>query len=242
MATCNNKLVAHDSYGPEDCLPSWPHHSVLTGEQMFKSTETDWSNMEQGNTAQRHQDRSFCQIWCGRRGPSPVVLLKCTLRGDLLQTHQETHTHRAPEQHFLRFYNIWVTLAYDKHILGLLVEICVGRWRCEGRSGQMLDFDLLRLWWTVPLSLIVSTLGNPNILTLTTSLRTELLEICPCWQWLLLIGSSCLLVFIHPLSLLLLKEKAEVQCCVTLSPWGQCCTGFILACGTVELGKHRSSK
>lgn len=135
-----------------------------------------------------------------RRGPSPVVLLKTQpWEGDLLKTQDDTR--RMPRSCtflLLLFHmthpDIWKTnfsLALGN--LRGLVEV----WG-DLRTNARLDPDLTGREWSVSLPRIFSTLGNPKIFILTLpSLRKELLEKCQGWQWLLLIGSSCLVVF-HP--------------------------------------------
>lgn len=103
------------------------------------------------------------------------------------------HTERAQSGIFLPFYSIWVTLTYDRQNSALLWDICVGWWRCEGKSGPMLGLILI---WPDFSGLYPSHiyLAHLEIFIRTSSLRTELLEKS---QWLFLIGSSCLVV-IHP--------------------------------------------
>lgn len=67
-------------------------------------------------------------------------------------------------------------------------------------SNARYDLDLIRLWCFASLPFIFRAQGNPDIFILKGSLRTALMEKCQWWQWLLLIGSSCLVVFIHPLA------------------------------------------
>lgn len=68
------------------------------------------------------------------------------------------------------------------------------------------DYDLTRLWCRVSPPSLSSFLfrasGNPETLKVgsTFFFRTELLEKCQWWKWLLLIGSSSLESFIRPLT------------------------------------------
>lgn len=129
---------------------------------MAKSTVTDCSSMGQ---------RYITQVSNSSVKPNAATgafHLKPSWRGNLLKTHRRTKW--EPQGGiFLCFYNIWVILTYEKQISALLLEICVGWWRCEGRSGRnaRLDLDSTGRYWSVSLPLIFSTLGDPKIFILS---------------------------------------------------------------------------
>ncbi len=102
---------------------------------MAWSTVTDCSSMEQRTTAQLSVLRNNTSV-----KPSAVTRafhLKSSTNPpwDLLETHENTQ--EALKWHFLCFHNM-------SHPDILLLEICVGQWRCWGGSGQTRSLILIR--------------------------------------------------------------------------------------------------